>query len=144
MDWCETRTVLRVKLSTHKAGTDSSLGVQVGDGAVPHWADQGLGEEEDHFCRGCRVSSTGKNRGMRGKMVTAKELRGAIKAGCADFDLLVEVFGSKSMRKTMATDDRLKGVGQEETNQKGSWSGKGSTCSRHYTPRARGWPRARA
>ena len=30
------------------------------------------------------------------------------------------------MRKTMATDDRLKGVGQEETSERGSWSGKGA------------------
>ena len=91
---------VRVKLSTHKAGTDGSLGVQVGDGAGPHlmedlavwaahWADQGQGGEEDHFCRWHRVSSTGKNRGMRGKTVTAKELRGAVKAGYADFDLPV-------------------------------------------------------
>lgn len=94
---CEDVEGVRVKLSTHKAGTDSSLGVQVGDGAGPHlmedlavwaahWADQGQGGEEDHFCRWHRVSSTGKNRGMRGKTVTAEELRGAIKAGCADFD----------------------------------------------------------
>ena len=66
---------------------------------------------------------------MRDRTVFAEELHSVIKAGCADFDLPVEVFGSKPMRKTMATNDRLKGVGREEANEKG----KGSTCTRHYS-----------
>ena len=100
-------------------------------GSESSWAPARRGQscDEGRFCRGHRVARTGKDPGMRDRTVFAEELHSVIKAGCADFDLPVEVFGSKPMRKTMATNDRLKGVGREEANEKG----KGSTCTRHYS-----------
>ena len=131
----------KVKLSTHKAGVDSSSGVQVGDGAGPdtvadmaawtvHWADLDLCPEEGHYARLHR--GTGKA-GLKGKTVTAKELRAAIKEGCAAFGLPAEVFGSKSMRKIMATNSSLQGVDQEAINERGRWSNKGNTAAVCYS-----------
>ena len=131
----------KVKLSTHKAGVDSSSGVRVGDGAGPdtvadmaawtvHWADMDLCPEEGHYARLYR--GTGKA-GLKGKTVTAKELRTAIKEGCAALGLPAEVFGSKSMRKTMATNSSLQGVDQEATNKRGRWSNKANTAEVCYS-----------
>ena len=73
--------------------------------------------------------------------------RSAINAGCVDFDLSVEVFWSMSRRKTIAIDGRLKGVGREETNEKGARAVRapGTTPTPALrAPRARGWRQARA
>jgi hypothetical protein len=134
----------KIKLSTHKAGVDSSAGVRVGDGAGPHlaadmaewavyWADRDLAQDDDHFCRLWRMTRARENPVMKGKTVTSKELRTAIKEGCGDFGLPTEVFGPKSMRKAMATDDRLLGVDPAETNRRGRWSGKANTAGRCYS-----------
>lgn len=134
---------VKIKLSTHKAGVDSSAGVRVGDGAGPHlardlaewavyWADRGLAQDDDHFCRLWRMTQA-KDPVMKGKTVTAKELRTAIKEGCGDFGLPTAVFGAKSMRKKMATDDRLRGVDPAETNLKGRWSLNANTARRSYS-----------
>ena len=135
---------VNIKLSTHKAGVDSSAGVRVGDGAGPHlaadmaewavyWADRDLAQDDDHFCRLWRMTRAKKNPTMKGKTVTAKELRTAIKEGCGDFGLPTEVFGPRSMRKAMATDDRLRGADPAETNRKGRWSGKANTAGKYYS-----------
>jgi hypothetical protein len=134
---------VKIKLSTHKAGVDSSAGVRVGDGAGPHlaadlaewaiyWADRDLAQDDDHFCRLWRMTRA-KNPVMKGKTVTAKELRTAIKEGCGDFGLPTAVFGPKSMRKKMATDDRLQGVDPAETDLRGRWSSNAATAGKCYS-----------
>lgn len=134
---------VRVKLSTHKAGVDSSAGVQVGclastelagdlvEWAV-HWADRGYSEEGGYFLHLWRMSR-GERPKMTSKTVTGKELRGGIKAGCADFGLDTVHFSAKSMRKTMAIDQELTGASEEARNKRGRWSSKASTAAAFYS-----------
>ena len=134
---------VRVKLSTHKAGVDCSVGVQVGSLAsselvgdlvewAVHWADQDLAAKDGYFLSFWRLSR-GRLPRLTFKTVTSKELRGAIKSGCADFGLDTVHFSGKSMRKTMATNEELTGASEEDRNQRGRWSGKGSTAAKFYT-----------
>ena len=134
---------VRVKLSTHKAGVDSSAGVQVGVLAsselvgdlvewAAHWADQGLAEEDGYFLHLWRWSRGSAPR-LTSKTVTGKELRGVIKAGCADFGLDTAHFSGKSMRKTMATDQELTGASTEDRNKRGRWSSRSGTADKYYT-----------
>jgi hypothetical protein len=76
---------VRVKLNTHKAGTDSSSGVRIGELAhlllaqdMATWAILRAGEGAvggDYFCGMVRTGKAGK---VQGKTITQKELRTTI------------------------------------------------------------------
>jgi hypothetical protein len=93
-------------------------------------AEEGA-SEDDHFCSLVRKAAGPRAR-LVGKTITQKELRSAIKAGCADFGLL-DGFSSKSMRKTMVTAQVLSGASDAEVDVRGRFSARAKTASRYYS-----------